>query len=829
MNNQKYMKKIPPLSSRPNKNQSIPLLFLKINIERNQKNSSVKKFQSLEHDSPFLSNKYNSNRKILKSSSSDQLKLYNNRNFHNNIYKNIPLINLFSFNKNSASIRQMVQEKKYQNIKNIYSEFFNSPFNNEYMSDINRLKKRNILIPNIHYKLISMKRNNSCQDLLDVKIKLKTAMKNEDSTPRLSTNYSKVLNINKNKKKINQYNYIINNFSSNLSTGTNKSLISIKFPTRQSNNSSLKISEESLTTNQNIISLPKLPLLKSSSLKSAESESEKIILENPKKEESFITGLGVDKMKFNINRLIAEKTKNKEKIDEYEEKILKLKICQSYQKERIKKLLNNKKYNIQERIDHIIQMYYKYEKIYEEYMESVSRYNNFLFKVSNELDIELRIISKQKHDMNYNLEILVNKIVDKQKEYENVISMRNFLFFAKNRDKKIIKMDNLYIYRISNRRKFVGKLFDILGRTQDSFAFKYLKKIIPLDHLEKIIHLATHKPTVKIRRGNTIKRTVRVSVEKPKEDINLLTPPSPGEKIFETPEDFIKVIENMTTNDLKLMKKYEKICLENSELKDELEEINALYEKFEKSDMNDYLMKDKKYLQDAKQKHIELSQRYKYLSDLATKRKELSSLQLDLKIFSYKSHNNIYFYNKIKYNKLRVKYKLEGLVLLEKLISSIKLILSLNKKLKIFSIKDIFHYIPRNILRQILELKVDYFNKDNQYLINEYTLKLLKLLEFFGEFITNKNERRKNMDKQVYNKIKENIQNERKIYNAYTIKQMVVEKREGTIKELMEKWNKKIIKKKQEPIIIHKKLNKSLEIKSDRDKIIEDLEENILF
>ena len=829
MNNQKYMKKIPPLSSRPNKNQSIPLLFLKMNIEQNKKNSSVKKFQSLEQESPFLSNKYNSSRKISKSSSSDQLKLYNNRNFHNNIYKNIPLINLFSFNKNSASIRQMVQEKKYQNIRNIYSEFFNSPFNNEYMSDINRLKKRNILIPNIHYKLISMKRNNSCQDLLDVKIKLKTAMKNEDSTPRLSTNYSKALNINKNKKKINQYNNIRNNFSSNLSTGTNKSLISIKFPTRQSNNSSLKISEESLTTNQNIISLPKLPLLKSSSLKSAESESEKIILENPKKEESFITGLGVDKMKFNINRLIAEKTKNKEKIDEYEEKILKLKICQSYQKERLKKLLNNKKYNIQERIDHIIQLYYKYEKIYEEYMESVSRYNNFLFKVSNELDIELRIISKQKHDMNYNLEILVNKIVDKQKEYENVISMRNFLFFAKNRDKKIIKMDNLYIYRISNRRKFVGKLFDILGRTQDSFAFKYLKKIIPLDHLEKIIHLATHKPTVKIRRGNTIKRTVRVSVEKPKDDINLLTPPSPGEKIFETPEDFIKVIENMTTNDLKLMKKYEKICLENSELKDELEEINALYEKFEKSDMNDYLMKDKKYLQDAKQKHIELSQRYKYLSDLATKRKELSSLQLDLKIFSYKSHNNIYFYNKIKYNKLRVKYKLEGLVLLEKLISSIKLILSLNKKLKIFSIKDIFHYIPRNILRQILELKVDYFNKDNQYLINEYTLKLLKLLEFFGEFITNKNERKKNMDKQVYNKIKENIQNERKIYKAQTIKQMVIEKREGTIKELMEKWNKKIIKKKQEPIIIRKKLNKSLEIKSDRDKIIEDLEENILF
>ena len=37
-------------------------------------------------------------------------------------------------------------------------------------------------------------------------------------------------------------------------------------------------------------------------------------------------------------------------------------------------------------------------------------------------------------------------------------------------------MNNQYIYRYSRRKKFVDTLFDMFGRTPDSFAFKYLKK-----------------------------------------------------------------------------------------------------------------------------------------------------------------------------------------------------------------------------------------------------------------------------------------------------------------------------------------------------------------
>ena len=107
-------------------------------------------------------------------------------------------------------------------------------------------------------------------------------------------------------------------------------------------------------------------------------------------------------------------------------------------------------------------------------------------------------------------------------------------------------------------------------------------------------------------------------------------------------------------------------------------------------------------------------------------------MQLNFKVYSFKAFNNINFYNKIKYNKLRVKYKIEGLVLLEKLIFNVNNILETNKKIKIFPEKDIYHYIPEGILRQILNIKVENFTKENQHLINEYNLQLLKLYGYFG-------------------------------------------------------------------------------------------------
>ncbi len=812
--------KMPPLSSRMVKSKSIPLLFKKVNSERNPRKKEIIKSSLINYDSPKYHNNNNFNRKLSSSSTIDskKIKIIDSKEFHENIYQDMTLINAPSFNNNVSEIRQMIKEKKYENFKKIYNMFFSSPFPNEYMNDFILLKKKKLLSPNKKNILIPIKRNRSCEELIISKKRIKSVMKNEDLTTRLSTNHSKILNTNLTNKPSNiintqrsrkQLKYNI----SDLSTSTNKSLINHKLQENQSV-SNININERSDTTFQNNIVLPKLPT--SNEQNSIPTE---LINSVPGIQEtvgSFLTELNTNKMKFNINQLIIGKSKTKEKLDEYEEKILKLKIFQKYQKERLEIILNDSEFNIQERIDYIIKMFKIYERIYNEYMYNLGRYNAFLFNISNELEIELRTINKKKKDINYDLDKLMGNLIDKQNKFEYLIKTRNFLFSVKNRGKNIIKLNNQYIYRISKRKNLMEKLFDLFGREFDSLAFKHLKKLIPIEQLEKFIKIKPAKGRLMIRLAHTIRNTLKLD-EKEK---GLLIPPPPGEKIFQKPEEFIKILDNMTNNNLDLMHDYEKVELEKNGLIDELNQDIALFEKFEKSDTNEYLIKDKKYLQEEKQKYVKLSKKYKDVCDLFAKKKELSSLKLDFKIFSFKAFNNIYYYNIVKYNKLRIKYKFEGLVLLEKLINNINHIMTINKESQIFDPEDIFHYVSQRILFQILDTKIDYFNNNNQYLIKEYSLKLLKLYEFFAEFIMNKNIERKKLNSEIYNKERDKVINERKVYNAKVIKKMFIEKRDNSIKELMDKWNKKTVRNSR---------NTDIEIiqNLDKNEVNKNIKENI--
>ena len=96
-------------------------------------------------------------------------------------------------------------------------------------------------------------------------------------------------------------------------------------------------------------------------------------------------------------------------------------------------------------------MYKIYENIYKEYSSDLTRYINFLFKISNEMDLEKRVTSKKKKDLTYEIEVLVDKLINKQKELEYLINTRNFIFWVKNKDNNIINMNNQYVYRVSKR------------------------------------------------------------------------------------------------------------------------------------------------------------------------------------------------------------------------------------------------------------------------------------------------------------------------------------------------------------------------------------------
>lgn len=826
MNEKKIIYEQIPLSSRTERNKPIPLLLEKLNNDKVTKINKLMKVQSPKgvfyqglKNNPITSWK---NSGII---DYESVKFLDDKKFHDDLYINMNLNSAPSFNDNVYEIHKLINEEKNRKYHNIYNILSNSPFIAQSNNDIDDIAINQLLLQNSNRikEVKIMKKNNSCQDIFNSKAKFQLIKRNENP---ILKKYTKAITRNSPKISNNKIQYlssIKSNISNLSSSTTNKSKFTIRFQEQKSNSKSNKIDEPTTTMNSKII-LPKLKNFSSqNSSISNRSESGKVSIDIQKNEPSFITGLSVDKMKYNINKLLIDKSQKRTKLGEYEEKILKLKVCQIYQKEKLEIIMNDEKYNIQEKIDYIIKMYKNYEKIFIDYMDNIKRYNNFLYHAFHKNEMELALLYKEKKNITYDMEILVDKLINKQIQFEYLINLRNFLFSLKNRDKKIIKMNNAYVYKISNRNIFMNKLFDIFGRYEDSLAYKYLKRIIPVSQLEKIIKPKIHNINGTIRKISSIKHSSSL-IENQNED--LLSPPPAGEKIFQSVEEFIDIMNYLTDNNIELMEDYEKREISIKELSKELDDEIEFNKKLENDEKNVYIKKCIKLLEKEKEKYLTLTKKYGHYYDLYTKKKELSSLQLNFKVFSYKAFNNLDFYRKIKYNKLRVKYKIEGLVLMEKLIYNVKKILELNEELKVFPMKDIYHYIPEGILVQILNIKLDYFNQENQFLINDYTLQLIKLFEFFAEFIKNKNAQLKLIYNYKYSKARELVLNERKMFNSKFKNKMLLNNRENNLKELKEKWNKKIIRdSKKYDISTKHYLNKSLEIKNHKHDLNRDEKE----
>ena len=841
--------KMPPLSSYLKKNKIDSFSTKKMSEARSYKNSEYTKNASIDYGDLHYNNKFNKIRKLPKSSHVEQRlgnfsRFMSNIRSSENIYKDMNLKNIPSFHKNLSEIHQMIKRKRFKNMKLLDIMFFNSGLQKDYFDDFNKFQESDLLGKGEKIKFKSIQRNNSCEELFDVSRKLKNIIKNEE-TQQLSTNFSKILNMKKNSSRVTKKNISLKNIKNNFSSftsstnKTNKSIVSInkfpEYPSVSDHKEGFNKESEINNLSQNTISLPKINISKSQRQIIPEIgnqdistifNSEKNETKSKKNENAFITDLNTNKVRFNINQLIVENFRGKEKIDKFEERILKLKIFQSYQKEALENYLNDDRFNIQDKIDHVIKMYKTYENIYVDYTRDITRYINFLFKCANDFEFESRKINKRRKDLVYELEVVVDKLLTKQRELEYLINTRNFIFWAKTIGKKTIKMNDQYVYRISKRRKFIDNLFDLLGCSTDSLAFKYLKRLIPIEQLEAIIIRRNRKSRTTTRRGNTVRKSTTISNRTEKSNEELLSPPPPGEKIFETPDDFLKVLIQFQNNNIDLLKNFENSQIEKKDLIKELEIETEIYENYEKTYFYSYIKLDEQNLEDEKKKYQILKKRHYYMKNTLEDTSNLSDLKKDLRIISLSSVNDINFYKSVRYNKLRAKYKYEGLVLLEQLINIINLILSTNEKIKLLDIHEVYTYVSQDILKEILTTKREYFNDNNKNLIKEYTLKLLKIYELFIQIIVDKDNDSKNLNKDQYNKLKEQIQIERKIENTTIIKNLLDERNEAAAKKLKEKWNKKTILERRKLGLFSKPiLKKSMSTEIIKEKKQKDNEE----
>ena len=767
--------------------------FKKLNPNFINNKSDINKNASLDCNDMHYPN-FNLNRKLSKSSQLRQRigsysNLMRNKNSflvpQKNLYNDFVFQKAPSFNENTSEIHQIINRRKTRKLNYLNNLFFNSKFSNEYLDDIYKIRKNNILFQNEKNKIKLLQRNNSCGALLFSSNKIKKNINVDTPHNESSTNNSNIIkpkndistNINSNSSIIGKN--VINNNSSIISTGTYRSINTNKFPEIYSN-SNVSMNEES-DRNNNIINSPKITLPKLSQDKVFE----------PQLHESngtLITSLGVEKMKYKLNEAMFENFKKNVQINEFEKKILKLKIIQAYQKDRLEEILNEERFNIQDRIDHIINMYKIYENIYSEYKVDLGRYINFLYYITSDFEVELEKEIKKKRGLEYDVEFLVDKLITGQKELEYLIGLRNFLFVVKKKDRRTIRLDDKYVLEASKRSQFVNGLLNIFDREHNTIATKYLKKLISNEELE---YLLTNKSSK--TRSNAKKITNELNEEfcNYSDKNGRLYPPPPGEKIFDSPEDFINIIEELEAQIISSLNQKEDIRLVNIKLHNELDKYLMLKDDIESIKLNEDIIDKMRYLKKLKEKNDILKKRKEYLSDLYSIKNNKISFNQATKHISYSFLINLNYFHRINYNNIIHKYKYPGLMLLEKLMNYFNYNLPKEESRKIFNAAKGNNYLPFDILFRILKTKIDYFNDKNQYLIIEYTLHLIKLYEYLCEYFMRNDNQYRSLFETQYKKYNESIQNEKKIYNARLIRKLIDERREINSKKLIEKWKKK--------------------------------------
>ena len=148
--------------------------FKKLNPNFINNKSDINKNASLDCNDMHYPN-FNLNRKLSKSSQLRQRigsysNLMRNKNSflvpQKNLYNDFVFQKAPSFNENTSEIHQIINRRKTRKLNYLNNLFFNSKFSNEYLDDIYKIRKNNILFQNEKNKIKLLQRNNSCGALL---------------------------------------------------------------------------------------------------------------------------------------------------------------------------------------------------------------------------------------------------------------------------------------------------------------------------------------------------------------------------------------------------------------------------------------------------------------------------------------------------------------------------------------------------------------------------------------------------------------------------------------------------------------------------------------
>ena len=759
---------------------------------------------NLGQKSKIINNSTNNNNNISTNNNSnfyENLYYYpphkNNYSYANDISSDVGLLySDFNFNKapslkqNVSEIHRMIENRKNYKLRCINNLFYYSLCGNR-IANTNiddyyyEGEPKDIDFQNQNFiDKSTMHRNNSCLEFIPNKNNL---IKNEPLINKYVNN-SNISIYNNKTRYINKY----------MNTGNNRSISQTIYEIKNIPD----LSKNNLKQKNNSINIDK-----------SNNQEESLYLPELKKiQNSFITNLNTEKMDFKINDCIYKSRDKDMKISDLEKNIYRLRIFQNFQKDKLNAMLEKKIYRLEKYIKHIESIFHKHSKIYKKYKINFQNYLRFLWNEISDKEDVMKLLRADHIKLEYDVDNLLTKNIDKQSELERLIEIRNFLYRVKHKDETIPDINStLYIeskkYLLAKclTRLFANdnnitvikflntipqKIPDISNIDPKNFIAKNCPPVIPYNNIsntntsQSITDSKANKSYSKSNKNKT-KKNKNKKIKK-----EILYDPD-NENAFSSPEEFVKIITFLEDQNRFLLRQNENKRMLIETYKDELETCVPEEDVLIGQKLMAEIEEKEKYLLKLKLKNDLLKENFKDEYNHILVNSQFKELRKLNRSDAHSSFADFKYFQTVNYNFQISRAKYQGLVFFKKLLHNFLNFLSL--KYDSFTKEKFYNHINPDYLDEILQYsKKLEFNDRNYFLIYDYTLKLLKLYEFICFYVLRKNKEynsdKKNID--IIKKEYDKITNQRKLENSRTIRRLIENKRINGCKQLIEKWQK---------------------------------------
>ena len=516
-------------------------------------------------------------------------------------------------------------------------------------------------------------------------------------------------------------------------------------------------------------------------------------------DETMKTIVKHSKMSFDINELLyVGISEDKNELMKNCQKYYLIQILRKYQKERLEtskkndlKKVKNKNIRFQKLLNSFIQKLKNYD-------ENMRNYLKFLERQKNDEIYKLEKLNEDQYNAQIIVDNLLLNIVNTQLNLEKLIDIRNFLLMVKLKISKLPKELLNEINNATNRDNIIKKIKSLNIKININTVHKFISQnelntesykknssfsLNPSKKEEKKIKVVQTKNKFSSKRMNTLKS----------ENINdnvLLQKINPYIKdkipIFNSPEEFIDIINDLENKNLDLLKENEKINRNKEELRSELEIIN--------NDVEKYGIIIDEIINKKNTKYQDLIKRNKTLNDIyqsiiinnndneENKKKYINKPSFG--IFIDMEQVNVEKYNIIKKN-----YKYDYTLLLNKLIDFITTFLKSNYKN--YTRQRVYNLVNKDLFNNIIKNK-NIFSNEIKYFIYDYCVILLKIYENIIEYVLENN---KILSQNKYNlsfmtQLSDKYLQNKKNENSKEIREFIDKKRNEEIKIIIEKSKK---------------------------------------